>query len=362
MAARSVVVTLVNRSSVALVRDAYNLSHGMWDTDPPARVEAYSTVTWESESDGVLTGTEGTADFHVEAAPGQIGGPVHLHWDDPYAGSNSYDESAPQGYGFIRTGGDGDNATVTWRFQQASSTGDGIPDDWKRNGISLDPGDGSGPQFIDLPAMGANVNKPDIFLQIDWMADATHSHQPSAAAIKAVVDAFANCPYVSPTGSVGITLHVDAGPNSIMDYATNKTWGALSRAKQQTEVTNFGTGTVGSNGAVASWDWTAFDAVKNAPGGFTSSGRGPIFHYCLSVHDLLTTTTSGIARTIPGSDLVVALGGWPQPLSDQTMSGTLMHEIGSQSWAAARWRRRQQLQAQLRQRDELRLADGRAHS
>jgi hypothetical protein len=54
----------------------------------------------------------------------------------------------------------------------------------------------------------ATVGKPDIFVHVDWMADSTHSHAPSDAAIKTVVDAFANAPYISRNGSIGINLHV----------------------------------------------------------------------------------------------------------------------------------------------------------
>src|SRR5262245_16267916 len=95
------------------------------------------------------------------------------------------------------------------RVTAVDSDGDGLPDDWERHGVTIDGG--AGPRFIDLPAMGADPMRPDIFLQIDWMTDAEHDQRPSAEAIQLVVDAFANAPYESPTGSVGIALHVDAG-------------------------------------------------------------------------------------------------------------------------------------------------------
>src|SRR5262245_35412543 len=117
------------------------------------------------------------------------------------------------------------------------SDGDGLPDGWELHGVTLDGG--AGPQFIDLPAMGADPKRPDIFLQIDWMAGADHDQHPSAEAIKLVVDAFANAPYVSPTGSVGIALHVDAGPSSVLEPGT--TWGALSRARAIPWQKNLGT-------------------------------------------------------------------------------------------------------------------------
>jgi hypothetical protein len=184
MAARSVFVNFDNKSDVALIRDSGSLSHGIWTTQPPVRIEAGANVSWESESSGFATGTEGEVTYKIETGPGQTDGSAHFHWDNPFVGSNSYDEATPVGYKADRSGGDGDNATVNWTFDCSSATCDGIPDDWKRNGVTIDPGDGSGPQFIDLPTMGATVNKPDIFVQLDWMADSTHSHALSAAAIK----------------------------------------------------------------------------------------------------------------------------------------------------------------------------------
>lgn len=327
MAARSVTVNFTNNSDIALVRSNDGLSHGEWTVEPPVRIEAGTSVSWESESAGVATGTEGEVFYNIETLLGQTGGQAHFHWDDPFVGANSYDESVPDGYKADRAGGGGDNATVSWTFDCSSATCDGIPDDWKRNGVTIDPGDGSGPQFIDLPSMGANVNTPDVFVQLDWMADSKHSHALSAAAIKTVVTAFANSPYRSRTGSTGITLHVDAGPNSIMNFSTNQTWGSLSRARQLTEITNLGSGTVLS-GSVTSYNWAAFDAIKNVLGGFKSTGRTSIFRYAISAHLLVApATNSGIARGIPGSDFIVSLAAF-SPVSSAQEAGTFMHELG----------------------------------
>jgi hypothetical protein len=324
MAARSVQITFVNNSDHALVLSSTDRSHGIWTTDPPARIEAGTTVVWASESSGIATGTEAEANYNIETAPEETGGSVHLHWDNPFVGSNSYDESVPFGYKSSRSGGDGDNAEVTWVFDCASTTGDGIPDDWKINGVSRDPGDGSGPQFIDLPAMGATVGRPDIFIQIDWMADATHSHAISNNAIKSVVDAFDNCPYVSRNGSVGINLHVDAGPNSIMNFSTGQTWGGLSRARQLTEKALLGT-----EDASGAYDWTEFDSIKKAAGGFMSTGRDGIFHYVISAHAMDSKGSSGKSRGMPGSDFIISLADCCGPApTDLEQGGTLMHELG----------------------------------
>jgi len=207
-------------------------------------------------------------------------------------------------------------------FDCNSRTCDGIPDAWKSNGYT----DLATGQFVDLPSMGADVNKPDIFLQIDWMADSTHSHKLDPAAIQRVVQAFANSPFKSRTGSVGINLHVDEGPSSILNYSTNSTWGSLSRARQLSELT-----TLGSVDANGNYQWTGFDAIKNASGGFASTGRSPVFHYVISAHNYapVGNTSSGLSRGIIGSDLIVSLGSWDNQVGTvQQQAGTLMHELG----------------------------------
>jgi hypothetical protein len=325
MAARSVDVTFTNKSGVNLVLFGTSLLHGEWTTEPPARIDAGQTVTWASESDGVATGTEGTAYYDIEGLDDSSRS--LFHWDNPFVGSNSYSEFSPDTFKSSHSGGGGDNAHVNWIFDDASSTGDGIPDDWKRNGVTVDPGDGSGPQFIDLPAMGADVNKPDIFIQVDFMADSTHSHALSAAAIKTVVDAFAKAPYISRNGSIGINLHVDAGPGSIMNFVTGQKWGALSRSRQLGEVPQLGTATVDGSGNIVKYNWTEFDKIKKQPGGFTSTGRTGLFRYCICAHQLATATNSGVARAIPGSDFIISLGTFAG-VTDTNMAGTFMHELG----------------------------------
>ena len=93
---------------------------------------------------------------------------------------------------------------------------------WETTGIDTD---GNGTIDLDLPALGANPQRKNLFLEIDWMdcavaggdcaAGDTHSHRPLNAAVTAVVNAFANAATVTnPDGSTGITLRIDVG-NSI---------------------------------------------------------------------------------------------------------------------------------------------------
>jgi hypothetical protein len=205
------------------------------------------------------------------------------------------------------------------------SDGDGLPDDWELHGVTVQTP--AGPRFIDLPAMGADPRRPDVFLQVDWMADADHDQRPSAEAIALVVAAFADAPYESPTGSIGITLHVDAGPESRLADPDVR-WGALSRARVLPWQKNLGTAASGS------YDWSAFEAIKAAADGFAATGRAPVFHYAVfgAFHDLDDPHgwgASGNSRGIGGTDLLVTLGNFTNGVgSPREQAGTLMHELG----------------------------------
>lgn len=202
------------------------------------------------------------------------------------------------------------------------SDGDGIPDEWETNGVYLTPEGSTSPVFIDLPAMGADPKKPDIFIQTDWMQDAQHNQQLSNTAIQKVVAAFANSPYISPTGSQGINLHIDNGPSSILDFTSGRTWGNLSQAHAIAYVASLGT--MNSDG---SYNWSDFQALKEA--NFTPTGRSPIFHYVVAAHNYGNTTSSGISRGIPSSDYIVSLGSFDNGTgSVNQQAGTLMHELG----------------------------------
>jgi len=211
------------------------------------------------------------------------------------------------------------------RAAALDTDGDGLPDDWERRGVMLEGR--AGPRWIDLPAMGADPLKPDLFLQVDWMAGAEHDQRPRPEALKMVVDAFATAPYVSPTGSVGITLHIDAGPSSVL-AEPGVTWGALSRARAVPWQKNLGSLASGT------YEWTAFQKIKDAPGGFSEAARTAIFHYVLFAHyhdldDPRGFGASGNSRGIGATDLLVTLGNFTNGGgSAQEQAGTLMHELG----------------------------------
>lgn len=206
--------------------------------------------------------------------------------------------------------------------------GDGLWDDWEMFGIDTD---GDGVIDLDLPAMGANPMRKDVFLEIDFMdcavaggdcaAGDTHTHRPKAAAVNAVIQAFANANVTNPDGSTGITLHVD-----------------VSNAIPHQNFLNI-PGLCFPGGAGIG----SFDAVKADPANFgPNNPRRFAYHYALFTHQQISTSTSSGCAELPGNDFQVALGGWNVGAGDldgdglpdanvgtvQQQAGTLMHEFG----------------------------------
>ena len=100
--------------------------------------------------------------------------------------------------------------------------GDGLKDVWELQGYTHDNG-----QFVDLPAMGANPLRKDLFVEIDYMVGNGYDHRPLDAALQKVVEAFA---------ARGIALHV-----------------AVDEALPWQESLGTGSG--------SSYDWAEFDAI-----------------------------------------------------------------------------------------------------
>ncbi len=121
MSDRSVNASMLNDTNVTLrlLTSSISLPHGEWVTYPPANLAPGDTARWQTDSDGFMTGTEGSFTYQFiyigESEPSIE--TVKLYWDNPYVGGNGYSISCSvpafkTGY----SGGDGDNATVTYTF------------------------------------------------------------------------------------------------------------------------------------------------------------------------------------------------------------------------------------------------------
>jgi hypothetical protein len=86
--------------------------------------------------------------------------------------------------------------------------------------------------------------------------------------------------------------------------------------------------------AGGTYDWTAFEAIRNERGGFVETGRAAVFHYAIfgHYHDLDDPHgwgASGNSRGIGGTDLLITLGNFTDGVgTPKEQAGTLMHELG----------------------------------
>jgi hypothetical protein len=119
-AARSTDVTLINQTGCDLHRADYWLDHGEWWHVPPDYIEPGQQATWVSESNGILTGTEGHVRFITsDCANRELRHKViQVHWANPYVGANSYDyDGTDPAFRLPHNGGGGSNALVTFFAQ-----------------------------------------------------------------------------------------------------------------------------------------------------------------------------------------------------------------------------------------------------
>lgn len=194
----------------------------------------------------------------------------------------------------------------------ADSDGDGIPDDWEINGLDID---GDGILEVDLKAMGADPNIPDIFVEVDWMVrpekklvfleiSPAYSFKPNENIMRRVYSSFKDH---------GINIHLDVGHDST-DFVTGQKWGTLSGGNEveYTKCLNVDKG---------------YQTWKNLLD--ISDARKVVFHHCLFADCLYSDTSNSTSGITPGFGqyFAVTLGGW-KAVNDTTIAGTFMHELG----------------------------------
>lgn len=204
-------------------------------------------------------------------------------------------------YGYSRGEGDSNRAEIWFNIglDTGDKDGDGLFDSWETNGIHMDD---DGNVDLDLPSLGADPEHKDLFIEIDWMQDQTHSHRPSDWTVNTVRQAFEDAPVTNPDGNTGITLHIDRSNDVPHQPVPFGSWTA------------------------AGYDWNDFDQMKL--NNFNANRRF-VYNYVIFIdsmpfNPLLGYAPSGIAE-LPGNDFIVALGNFPEDVSE---AGTLMHEFG----------------------------------
>lgn len=205
---------------------------------------------------------------------------------------------------------------VSVRSPDADQDGDGIHDAFELYGYDHD---GDGNVDVDFPALGANVCRPDIPIEIDWMVTEGDSHAPTMTAIQAAQDSFASAPVLTDplcvdddgnTPPDGINLIVDRDEEIDLERAID------------------------------------CDRIVELTDDNLSDARRPFFIWSGWVHDILKEggTVSGVACGRAPS-FVVSLGNYPYgntfgsesnfgvmygAAEDQRRveAATFMHEVG----------------------------------
>jgi hypothetical protein len=196
-------------------------------------------------------------------------------------------------------------------FSFGDRDADGLFDAWEKEGIDID---GDGTPEIDLPGLGANPDKKDLFVEVDIMSGVVID----PAGFSLVREAFAEAPawmVDNPDGSKGINLHViwddgDAPPNQPLVDPLNG-----SPSQMQSVKTDF----YGSSSDRSLGNW---NQIREA--------RLKVFRYCV-IGDSVSkdgTSVAGLGE-IPGNDFVVGVNALSR--SEQAtkgLAGFLMHELG----------------------------------
>ncbi len=176
------------------------------------------------------------------------------------------------------------------------------------------------PGGLDLPALGADPLRRDLFVELDWYEEdwvesvqfgcpcagggELHSHRPSQEVLDALVAAFAAAPVLNPDGSMGVALHIDVGQGG--GYTG-------------------GNAIVGGGACPVSGPAVLGEirAANFAP------ERFGYFRYALMAHVVrrgpFCTQGSGVTYELVSDEFVIGMSRGSTPMA---LAGTFMHELG----------------------------------
>jgi hypothetical protein len=205
---------------------------------------------------------------------------------------------------------------------------------------------------LNIAAIGANPQKPDIFVEMDWYQQLgsvalAHTHKPWPLALQLVVNAFANAPVqVNVNGqqvSTGMVLHIDAGEVGLFNLPAGTPIqgnAIIFQAANASQEANFSSDPTLSFSNLA----PAFQKMEEVKSANMAANRTPVFHYCIWAHDMCSCTPTfliaGLSEGIFTDDLLIMLGDTRSPdlipndpnnATDPVIleyATTFMHELG----------------------------------
>lgn len=188
--------------------------------------------------------------------------------------------------------------------ENTDSDGDGLLDEWEREGGGIDV-DGDGIVEYSLFALGARVDRKDLFLEIDTLP----GNELPAAGIAQLVQAFEDAPE-------SIALHIDATETGLIapGTVTSVGWPPICDTLKQQHFLS-----------------PAERALPNADK--LRQAKARFSRYMLVFDDTEGGKLAGRAKAIPSNDLYICLGPgrrqFPNPADFATyVASKIMHEFG----------------------------------
>ncbi|HYF99704.1 MAG TPA: hypothetical protein VD815_06405 [Candidatus Saccharimonadales bacterium] len=199
---------------------------------------------------------------------------------------------------------------ITSVRHQLDTDEDGLLDTWEQFGIDVN---GDGLFDLDLPSLGADPFRKNIFVEIDYM----QNHEPNPIALEYVTESFFYSPVSNPDGSNGVDLVL------IPDEEIPEQRFIGTQDLYYLKNNNLGSPEDRSD--------PNYENIREA--------KKLSFHYALFAHQQSGrhSTSSGQSPGIPGMEFMITLGApkWGQdPItghnvgSMEQQAGTFMHELG----------------------------------